>query len=461
MGKKDLLRQIPGVDEVIGSSEFKNLLANNPRHLVVERVREVLDEVRKKILKNPQPKLNVVPSHAELAEKVEKRLRPNLKKVVNATGVILHTNLGRAPLSKQAQEHLVTVSSGYSNLEIDLHTGKRGSRYMHVIELLCKLTGAEDAMVVNNNAAAVFLALNTLARQGEVVVWRGELIEIGGSFRLPEIMSMSGAFLREVGTTNKVYTRDYEEVITENTALLMKIHPSNFRIVGFTREVSLAELIELGNKHGLPVLYDAGSGALIDFKEVGLPGEPTIKEAVKAGVAVATFSGDKLLGGPQAGLVVGKKEFVEKMKRNHLNRALRIDKLTLAALEITLRHYFEENPWEIIPVLEILSRPVDLVKKQAKGLAKKLSKVLGDKATVNTIPTQAESGGGAFPNVPIPSHAVSIKFKKTSPQKLQEKLRENQPPIIARVEDEAVLLDMRTIFPEDEAIICAAFASLV
>ncbi len=461
MGKKDLLRQIPGVDEVISSPEFKTLFASNPRHLVVERVREVLDEVRGKILKNPQAKLNVVPSHAELAGEVEKRLRPNLKKVVNATGVILHTNLGRAPLSKQAQENLVAVSSGYSNLEIDLRSGKRGSRYMHVIELLCKLTGAEDAMVVNNNAAAVFLALNTLARQGEVVVWRGELIEIGGSFRLPEIMSMSGASLREVGTTNKVYTRDYEGVITENTALLMKIHPSNFRIVGFTHEVSLTELVELGDKHGLPVLYDAGSGALIDFKEAGLPGEPTIKEAVEAGVAVATFSGDKLLGGPQAGLVVGKKEFVEKMKRNHLNRALRIDKLTLAALEITLRHYFEENPWEAIPVLEILSRPVDLVKKQADRLAKELSKVLGDKATVKTLPTQAESGGGAFPNVPIPSHAVSVKFKKTSPQKLQEKLRENQPPIIARVEDEAVLLDLRTIFPEDEEFICAAFASLV
>lgn len=461
MGKKDLLRQIPGVDEVISSPELKTLLANNPRHLVVERVREVLNEVRKKILKNPQPKLGIVPSHAELAEEVEKKLRPNLKKVVNATGIILHTNLGRAPLSKQAQEYLVVVSSGYSNLEIDLQTGKRGSRYMHVIELLCKLTGAEDAMVVNNNAAAVFLALNTLARQGEVVVWRGELIEIGGSFRLPEIMSMSGAFLREVGTTNKVYVHDYEEFITENTALLMKIHPSNFRIVGFTHEVSLTELVELGNKYGLPVLYDAGSGALIDFKEVGLPGEPTIKEAVKAGVAVTTFSGDKLLGGPQAGLVVGKKEFVEKMKSNHLNRALRIDKLTLAALEITLRHYFEENPWEAIPVLGILSRPADLVKKQADRLAKKLSKVLGDKAVVNTLPTQAESGGGAFPNIAIPSHAISIKFKKTSPQKLQEKLRANQPPIIARVEAEAVLLDLRTVFPEDEAAICAAFASLV
>ncbi len=453
MEKEKILRKIPSVDEVLNSPHFSSLLSSYPRRLLVERVREVLEEARQEILSGRKKK---VPSLEEVKESVSSRVRMSLKKVVNATGVILHTNLGRAPLSEAAIEHLIEVARGYSNLELDLSTGKRGSRYMHVVDYLLKITGAEDAMVVNNNAGAVFLALNTLSRGKETIVWRGELIEIGGSFRLPEIMSLSGARLREVGTTNKVYLHDYEEAISEETGLLMKTHPSNFRIVGFTHEVSLEELVELGQKYDLPVLYDAGSGALVDFREKGFAGEPTIKDAVKTGVSVVTFSGDKLLGGPQAGIVVGKREFVERMKKNHLNRALRIDKLTLAALEATLQHYFEDDPWQSVPALRILTASLEDLEKRAKRLAHKLKKLIGDEGKVEVVETRAETGGGALPTITIPSFGVSISHSRVSSQNFQKLLRDGDPPIIARVEKEKVILDMRTIFPGEERIILEA-----
>jgi L-seryl-tRNA(Ser) seleniumtransferase len=458
MKKEEILRKIPSVEEVANSSPFSSLLSQYPRRLLVERVRDVLQQIRKEILagKRKEP-----PSIEEVVDGVSVTIKLSLRKVVNATGVILHTNLGRAPLSEEAISHLIDVARGYSNLELNLSTGKRGSRYMHVVDYLLKITGAEDAFVVNNNAAAVFLALNTLSRGKEVIVWRGELIEIGGSFRLPEIMSLSGARLKEVGTTNKVYLHDYEEVISEETGLLMKTHPSNFRIVGFTHEVTLKELVELGEKYNLPVLYDAGSGALVDFKEKGFSGEPTIQEAVEAGVSIITFSGDKLLGGPQAGIVVGKKEFVEKMKKNHLNRALRIDKLTLAALESTLVHYFEDDPWEKVPALKVLSLPVEKVEKRARILAGKMEDVVGGKGEVAALPTSAESGGGALPAVSLPSFGVSLSLFDFSPQELQELLRKNEPPIISRVENDRVIFDLRTIFPGEEEIILQAVENIL
>jgi L-seryl-tRNA(Ser) seleniumtransferase len=458
MKKEEILRKIPSVDEVVSSSSFSSLLSQYPRRLLVERVRDLLEGVRQEILAG---KRREVPSLEEVVDSVGLKVKLSLRKVVNATGVVLHTNLGRAPLSEEAISHLIDVARGYSNLELNLSTGKRGSRYMHVVDYLLKITGAEDAFVVNNNAGAVFLALNTLSRGKEVVVWRGELIEIGGSFRLPEIMSLSGAKLKEVGTTNKVYLRDYEEVISEETGLLMKTHPSNFRIIGFTREVTLKELVELGGKYNLPVLYDAGSGALVDFKEKGFAGEPTIQEAVETGVSIITFSGDKLLGGPQAGIVVGKKEFVEKMKKNHLNRALRIDKLTLAALESTLIHYFEENPWEKVPALKILSLPLGEVERRARSLADRLGKVVSKNGEAVALPTTAESGGGALPTVSLPSFGVSLSLFNFPPQELQELLRKNEPPIISRVENDKVIFDLRTIFPGEEEIILQAVKNIL
>lgn len=466
MKKEYLLRKIPSVDELLRQQEFKKLSEQHPRRLVVEKIRQVLDEIRLEILKEKAPSEAIKAKEIEaalridnLALKVKQKLKPSLRKVINATGVVIHTNLGRAPLAEEAQKQIVEVARGYSTLEIDLTTGERGSRYFHAVELLTTLTGAEDALIVNNNAAAVFLILNTIAKGKEVIVWRGELIEIGGSFRLPEIMKMSGATLKEVGTTNKVYLNDYKEAITEETALLMKVHPSNFRIVGFTREVELKELVEMGKKHNLPVFYDAGSGALVDLKAKGFTGEPTIQEAVEAGASLVSFSGDKLLGGPQAGIIVGKKELVQKLKKNHLNRALRIDKLTLAGLEATLKFYFEADPWEKVPVLNFLSTRVEKLKKRAERLADKLKKEIGGKGEAKAIPTHAESGGGALPACSIPSYGVSLLLKDFPAQRLQEYLRNFEPPIISRVQDEAVVFDLRTVFPEDEEIILKAIKS--
>lgn len=458
--KEEWLRKIPSVDDLLQTKEFKELCQANPRRLVVEKIRQTLDEIRQKI-KETAPESNDIKNLVQvrnLAQIVENKLKPSLRKVINATGVAIHTNLGRAPLSSEAQKQIEEIAMSYSTLEYNLSTGERGSRYFHAVELLTTLTGAEDALIVNNNAAAVFLALNTLASGKEVIVWRGELIEIGGSFRLPEIMKMSGAALKEVGTTNKVYLGDYKTAITEETALLMKVHPSNFRIVGFTREVELKELVELGMMHKLPVLYDAGSGALINLSERGFPGEPTIQEAVKAGASLVTFSGDKLLGGPQAGIIVGKKEYVEKLKKNHLNRALRIDKLTLAGLEATLKLYFEENPWEKVPVLKLLFTPVDKLKQRAKKIAAKINQETNFKA--EAIPTQAESGGGALPATPISSFGVALSSLRIPAQKLQEYLRNFEPPVIVRVQEDKVILDMRTIFPEEEKIIINALKNI-
>jgi L-seryl-tRNA(Ser) seleniumtransferase len=369
---RELLRKIPSVDELLIDKRISSLLDDTSRKIVVDSIREVLEQKRKSILKLKDctqvdiSEENIV----ELVrEEVRQRKEYSLKRVINATGVVVHTNLGRSLLCEPALSHLVEVSRSYSNLEFDLDRGVRGSRYVHVEDLLCELTGAESAMVVNNNAGAVLLTLNTLAKDKEVIVSRGQLVEIGGAFRIPDVMKRSGAMLVEIGTTNRTHLRDYQEAITDNTALIMKVHTSNFQVVGFFSEVPLKDLVALGRKHNIPVIEDLGSGNLVDLSKYGLMKEPPVQEVVSAGADAVMFSGDKMLGGPQAGIIVGRKELLERIKRNPINRALRIDKLTLAALEATLRFYRdEEEAVNNIPTLKMLTMPVETIKKKAKRL---------------------------------------------------------------------------------------------
>lgn len=465
MSIQDILRKLPSVDDILSWPEIKSYLDERPRELVVDGIRSALDSLRNAILKAGAGQKSTVESLLEniketVIASVKRHSDFHFKNVINATGVVLHTNLGRAPLAPSAAERIVELSLGYSNLEYDLEEGKRGSRYSHVEKLLLKLCGAESAFVVNNNASAVFLALNTLASNAEVIVSRGEMIEIGGSFRIPEIMRISGAKLVEVGTTNKTHLWDYEEAITENTALILKVHPSNYRIVGFTKEVAIEELAELGEKHSIPVMYDAGSGALLDFAQKGFLGEPSIADALKAGADVVTFSGDKLLGGPQAGIVVGRSVYVDRMKKNHLNRALRIDKLTLAALEATLRLYLETDPWQSIPTLSLLTAGQGEVMKRARSFVRKLKKEFGPSLTAKAIKTEARSGGGALPEVTIPSGGVALEFNGKTCDDVERELRLTNPPVIVLKQDNKVVIDMRTVLPGEEKKIISAFKQI-
>lgn len=466
MGSKELLRQIPSVEEIMQQSEVVALTGKHPRPLIIRAVRQVTDDLRQKILrsadKDKSTASNLLPSDLTtlIEQEVKKQSTSSLKHVINATGVVLHTNMGRAVMAEPAKKAVAEVLKGYSNLEIDAETGKRGSRYFHVAGLLTRLTGAEAGFVVNNNASAVFLALNTLAREKEVIVSRGELIEIGGSFRMPAIMSLAGVKLVEVGTTNKTHFKDYEEAITEETGLLLKVHPSNYQIKGFTAEVSLEEMVKLGEKYDLPVMYDAGSGAFIDFASIGCPEEPSIQKAVATGVDITTFSGDKLLGGPQAGLVVGKREYIEAMEKNHLTRVVRIDKMTLAALEATLRVYLdEENPTEKVPVLQMLTASAKELETKAIQLADKLKKAV--KADIQVIDTTSEAGGGSLPTLQLPSKAVAVKLPKISPAAAEKKLYESEPPIFVRIADDRLVLDVRTVLSGEDDIIVDAFKKLV
>jgi len=352
-----LLRQIPSVDQVLGQESLRSILNHYPRQMVVDAVRKVLDRQRKQVLRGELVTISHQEILSQITAEVKKKGENQLKPVINATGVVVHTNLGRSLLAQKAIEHLVEVAQHYNNLEYDLEQGKRGSRYSHVETLLCELTGAEASIVVNNNAGAVFLTLNTLACGKKVIVSRGELIEIGGSFRIPDVMARSGAILTEVGTTNRTHIYDYEQAIDEQTALIMKVHKSNYKIIGFTKEVGLEELVTLGQKHNLPVIEDLGSGNFVDLTKYGLEKEPLVQKSIAAGVDIVSFSGDKLLGGPQAGIILGKRKFIEPIKKNPLNRALRIDKLTLAGLESTLRLYQDEKQaLKEIPTLLVLMK---------------------------------------------------------------------------------------------------------
>ncbi|MDL1970877.1 MAG: L-seryl-tRNA(Sec) selenium transferase [Candidatus Desulfofervidaceae bacterium] len=453
--KQNLLRQIPSVDEILKHKVIGNLLVKHPRRLVVSAIRKILDKQRKKVLKGEIYTLNQEEILTQIKTEVEQREKNHLRRVINATGVVVHTNLGRSLLAETAIEHLVEVARYYNNLEYDLDEGKRGSRYSHIEPLLCELTGAEAAMVVNNNAGAVFLTLNTLAYGKKVVISRGQLVEIGGSFRIPDVMAHSGAILVEVGTTNRTHLYDYENAIDEDTAILMKAHTSNYKIVGFTKEVPLEELVTLAHKHDLIAYEDLGSGNFVDFSKHGLEKEPTVQEVMAAGVDVVSFSGDKLLGGPQAGIILGKKKYIEQIKKNPLNRALRIDKFTLAALESTLKLYRdEEQAIKEIPTLRLIFVSQEILRRRAQRLRRYFKRHFKTEDLSVTIkPDISRVGGGALPTQELPTFVVGIKPARLSVSKLEERLRFTEPPLIGRIEEDMFLLDVRTIQDEDLKLI--------
>ncbi|HDM76159.1 MAG TPA: L-seryl-tRNA(Sec) selenium transferase [Deltaproteobacteria bacterium] len=463
-GIQGILRKLPAVDQVLKWPEIKRALGSYPRKLVLKAIREILDERRKQILDAPDT--SEAKTHADdilpdILKRLEKLSEFTLIPLVNATGIIVHTNLGRSLLAEEALERLELISSSYSNLEYDLEAGQRGSRYVHAESILCELTGAEAALVVNNNAGAVLLVLNTLALGKEVIVSRGQLVEIGGAFRIPDVMERSGARLRDVGCTNRTHLRDYEEAINENTALLMKVHNSNYMIVGFTKEVPLQDLVELAHRHNLYAVEDLGSGSFIDLSQYGLRKEPTAQEAVECGVDVVTFSGDKLLGGPQAGIILGRKELIARFKKNPLTRALRIDKLTLAALEATLRLYRDfDVATKRIPTLRMITTPMEELTSRAVRLKGFLDEVASTKFEFVVEDNFSQVGGGALPGQNIPTKVVSVTSQEYSVASIEKMLRSFDPPIIGRIEHEKYLLDVRTMSEKDFDIVRSAFARI-
>ncbi|MDH7482455.1 MAG: L-seryl-tRNA(Sec) selenium transferase [Armatimonadota bacterium] len=464
MTNKNLLRSLPSIDRLLGEPSLKELIGEIPRPYVAEAARKTLDEIRSRIREGFTVKEEDI-SLERLAQDIRLRAKAlantSIRRAINATGIVLHTGLGRAVLPAAAQKALIDVASGHCNLEIDIKTGGRGKRSEHYQELLKNLTGAESALVVNNNAAAVFLALNTLACGREVIVSRGELVEIGGSFRMPDIMASAGVKLIEVGTTNRTYVSDYENAISEETGLILKVHTSNFCIVGFAKSPALSELAELGKKKGIPVMEDIGSGALIDMSRFGLKSEPTVQESIRAGADIVTFSGDKLLGGPQSGIIVGRKEFVEAMARNPLSRTFRIDKLTIAALEATLKLYVDSDTViRNIPTLRYISRTLPEITHAANQLKAKLITSIGDNAKIEIFDGFSEVGGGSLPGQQLPTKLIAIYNADISPIDLAQKFREANPPIFGRVGDDKFLLDIRTV-EDSEIDVIAQVASQI
>jgi L-seryl-tRNA(Ser) seleniumtransferase len=460
--RQQVLRKIPSVDELLSKPEIVEFLKVHPRNVVVEAIRKGLRELREELLHKEELSqlgddfFSFEKLYPLFRKEIDLQIQPRLRQVINATGVVIHTNLGRAPLHPSALKHLIDVSKTYSNLEYDIESGERGSRYAHVEEILCRLSGAASALVVNNNAGAVLLVLNTLAEGKEVIVSRGELVEIGGAFRIPDVMKRSGALLREVGTTNRTHLDDYQKAIGPQTALLLKVHTSNFRVKGFVSEVSLEELVQLGEQHQLPVVDDLGSGCLIDLTQYGLEKEPTVQEMIETGADAITFSGDKLLGGPQAGIILGKKKFLDLFKTNPLTRALRIDKLTLAALESTLLLYLDEKKaMEEIPTLQMLSLDTKRLKRRGKRLLKRLPARVNERSTFTLREDVSQVGGGALPLQELSTIVMAIKPLDFSVNTLEENLRKGDPPIISRISKEELILDMRTIFDEEIPLLAA------
>ncbi|MHC4196452.1 MAG: L-seryl-tRNA(Sec) selenium transferase [Planctomycetota bacterium] len=452
MKKKDL-RNIPSVSALLEMPEISEFYARYPRALVVSTIREMLDDLRGSIGSSDGSDTDL--STPSLLPRLRERLltkgKVPISRVINATGVLVHTGLGRTPLAAEAIKEIEEMAGGYCSLEVDVSTGKRSSRVAHVEALVVALTGAEAAMAVNNNAAAVLLGLDTLARGKEVIISRSQQVEIGGSFRMPEVMAKSGAKMVEVGTTNRTYISDYRGAITLDTALLLNVHSSNYRIVGFTAEAKLEELVQLGREFEIPVMYDLGSGALFDLKQYGLPHEPTVEESVRAGIDITTFSTDKLLGGPQGGIIVGKKRFVDLMKQNPLARALRVDKLTIAALEATLKLYADkETVAQRLPVLKMLTRTLEDIERESTQFIKELSSRSGGKIAATLEDGSSAVGGGSLPGEAIPTKLIAISAKKPSAQELSDRLRQNVPPIFARIEDDRLLLDLRTVTNSSE-----------
>ena len=448
MNKNQLYRNIPKVDVLLEMEIIQLLIEQYGRETVMEAIREEMEALRafigaceeeEKIVRQIQDLPQQIVRH------VERLHTPNMRMVINGTGTILHTNLGRAPISQEHVSKLADIVTGYSNLEYNLEAGKRGERYSHFEQLLCKLTGAEAAMAVNNNAAAVMLILSSMAKGGEVIVSRGELVEIGGKFRIPDVMEQSGASLVEVGTTNKTHYSDYEEAITENTKALLKVHTSNYRIVGFTDTVTIDDLVPLAKEHDLPIIEDLGSGVLIDLSKYGLTYEPTVQDSIRKGADVVCFSGDKLLGGPQAGIIIGKKKYIDQMKKNQLTRALRIDKFTATVLELVLQEYLsEEKAIQNIPVLRMITETEEEVAHRAQNLKRMLRRA-GLAAEFGLEKCESQIGGGSLPLERIPSMAVTIKPEKMSVPQLEEKMRHLEVPIIPRTANDTIYLDVRTI----------------
>jgi L-seryl-tRNA(Ser) seleniumtransferase len=456
--RSELFRKLPSVDDVMSAPAVSSLEASYGHDPAVDAVRAVLAGLRQEITSGLLHEDALELALSGLDGAVEKELRHalgySLRPVINATGVILHTNLGRAPLSDGAIEHIRETAASYSNLEFELGAGERGKRDVHVDRLFRKLLSEEvqapaSTIVVNNNAAAVLLALNTMADGREVIVSRGELVEIGGSFRIPDVMAKSGAILREVGTTNRTRTADYERAITERTRLLLRVHRSNFEITGFTEQASTAELVALAGKRGIPLMEDLGSGALFDLYSVGIGGEPGVLDSLRSGVDIVTYSGDKLLGGPQAGLISGSSELIARMRSNSLFRALRVDKLTYAALEATLLAYVRRDH-DAIPTLRMMRLTKEAVGERAEALA---ARIAGSKLKVEIVDGESILGGGAAPSSVLPTRVLAPTCEGLSADELSARLRSSDPPIIARVVEGRVLLDLRTVFPEQDAAV--------
>jgi L-seryl-tRNA(Ser) seleniumtransferase len=456
----ELLRKLPSVDELLRDERIATMAERDSRTVVTNAVRAALQNLRDSILEGHLAANQVELAVSTLPDAVERfvrrAMRSSLRPVINATGVVLHTNLGRAPIADTAIEHIREIAPGYSNLEFDLDAGERGKRDVHVQRLFAHLLGADvSTIVVNNNAAAVLLALNALADGGEVLVSRGELVEIGGSFRIPDVMSKSGATLREVGTTNRTRLADYERAITDRTKLILRVHRSNFEIVGFTEQPSLADLATLAHERGVPVMEDLGSGALFDLASVGVSGEPGVAESIAAGVDVVTYSGDKLLGGPQAGILSGKPEIIARMRNNPLFRALRVDKLIYAALEATLLAYVRQD-YDAIPALRMM-------RLSGEDIAGRANKIAGNLTGLyQTEVAEGESliGGGAAPGAKLKTYLLKISLDGVSADELATRLRHADPPVIARVEDDRIVIDLRTVFPEQDATVLQTFRAL-
>jgi L-seryl-tRNA(Ser) seleniumtransferase len=461
-----LLRELPGIDRMLELAKAEGFTEEIPKSVLVRSVRSVVEDLRKDILEGRPDITETNLSEPEVLKKIKiqvnQSITPNLLRIVNATGIVIHTNLGRSLLASGAIDNLLLIASRYSNLEYDLSTGKRGSRYKCVEDIFCEISTAEAAMVVNNNAGAVLLCLDTMAKGKSVIVSRGELVEIGGSFRIPDVMAKSGGILREVGTTNRTHLKDYENAIDGSTGLLLKVHTSNYAIVGFTAEVSLKELVDLGKKYGLPVMEDLGSGTFIDFSKYGLIKEPTVQDAVGSGADVVTFSGDKLLGGPQTGIILGRKNILDKIKSNPLTRALRIDKLTLAALESTLRLYRNEREAiHAIPTLRMLTLPFESIAFKAKQLGEMLESIGNPALNVKLFNRASKAGGGSLPFLDLPTRCIGVRVNGMSANTLEKHLRENIPPIIGRIEEDQFMMDLRTIQDDELPIIENAFKDLL
>ncbi|MBM4162651.1 MAG: L-seryl-tRNA(Sec) selenium transferase [Ignavibacteria bacterium] len=461
--QKQLLQHLPKVDKLLEDPRVSALLQQHPRSLVLDEVRAYLDELRVAIV---DARLAEVPEQEAFVDglvgRIDVALAPGLRRGINGVGIVLHTALGRAPFAESAQRALQEAAKNYCTLQVDLETGKRGDRYKNVERLLRRITGAEAAIVVNNNAAATLLILNTLAQGREVIVSRGELVEIGGSFRLPDVMKRSGAKLVEVGTTNRTHPKDYRNAITPETGAIMKVHQSNYRIVGFTSQVPIAELAQLAHQHSIPAVDDLGSGALVDLSRWGLPGEPMVQESIAAGADVVCFSGDKLLGGPQCGIILGRREIVERIKANQLTRALRCDKMTFAVLEATLKLFLDEKKLLAEhPVLRLLTMPEDEIRSRCVRLQERLSQVLAAAGSVTVVGDTSEVGSGSLAAVTLPTWVVAVTMKEKGPEHVARALRLARTPVFGRIKEQQFLLDCRTIRDDEIDLVVAGFEEML